>query len=84
MEVKKHIQYLLDLEKMDRGFMFTRTGPDRITLSYPGYKNANLSEAQDRLLSLGCRYDFTKNAWDVEQFDAISGRTFVYFKEPKS
>ncbi len=75
----KHIKYLLLVEQ-GMNIYWSRVGTDLLAISCSGYKNNDLSEVEEHLLDLGCRYDFTK---DLQQFDPISGRTYTYMIEPK-
>jgi hypothetical protein len=86
--MKPHIQVLLDAETETQceyggDIRFDRTGENTIVVSCSGYKHMDLSETVEKLIRLGCKYDFAKHERDLENFDKVCGRTFVYLIEPK-
>ncbi len=82
----KHIDLLLKIEEKTRQensghVYFRRTGANTIVISCRGYKHMDLYDALEKLLKLGCKYDFSKG--EIEQWDKISGRTYIHLLEPK-
>lgn len=82
---RPHIQALLEIEEETVGqyrghIRFDRTGENSIVVSCSGYNHQDLSDTEERLLKLGCRYDTKKG---IEVFDSMCGRTFTHFTEPK-
>lgn len=77
--MKKHIRYLLRAEKV-ANVRFNRINDKTIVLISNGYHHSDLMRVEEYLIRLGCRYDFNREA---QSFDKISGKTFVYMKEPK-
>ena len=80
-----HIQALLEAEESTRiqyggNIRFDRTGKDTIVVSCSGYNHQSLYDIEEKLLKLGCRYDFKKG---IQKFDSMCGRTFTHFTEPK-
>lgn len=81
----RHIEILLEYEESTRDIFggnirFDRVSDDTLVVSCSGYKHMDLYEVSEKILKLGCRYDFSK---PFDDFDKTSGRTYVYFKEPK-
>jgi len=78
----KHIQYLLEFEKSSSSNLrFDRVDANTIYVSSIGYVHQELMDVEAALLKLGCRYD-TKRG--IQKFDKMCGRTFTFFKEPKT
>lgn len=80
-----HIQALLDAEQSTRGecggrIRFDRMSGNVLSVSCEGYNHQDLYDIEERLLKLGCRYNFDKG---IQKFDSMCGRTFTYFNEPK-
>lgn len=71
-------EYLLRQEDEKPGFIFSRISNGGLAISYPGYKHMDLFEIRVELQkTYKLKFDFKRG---LEEFDQMSGRTFVYFK----
>lgn len=76
--MQQMFDYLIRKETELPGFKFDRTSDSGMCISFPGYKHMDLFEVRSFLqFKYKLTFDFKKG---IEDFDSISGRTFVYFK----
>ncbi len=61
-------------------FMYGFTSPDRFWFTMVGYETAPLQTLEEKLIKLGCGYDYDHKDKFCNRFDKHVGRTFVNFK----